>query len=130
MLTQQVMILLTELQSAHLLQNPYALAAYGWTLYMVGKLWYYRDVYDTNKDGLGWSEIQVFLRRNWVAFLFNAMLIAVFTPYVPDLWMWSMDLFNRTWPMTKVAYILEGGFILVVQLAIDYVKRKTSNGSH
>jgi hypothetical protein len=124
---------MTEIIPEHehfLLDNNYALAAFGWALYMVGKLWYYRDVYDTNHDGLGLNEIGVYLRRNWISFLFNAMLIIIFTPYVPDLWLWAMDLFGKEWPMTRAAYILEGGLILIVQLIIDWVKNKKGGGSH
>lgn len=108
-----------------LITNHYALAAYGWLLYMVGKLWYYRKEYDPNHDGLGWGEIKVFFRKNWIAFLFAAMLGLILVPFAPRLWVWGTGLFevSRSWPVTDLVYLLVGAFILVVQLVIDRLKK-------
>lgn len=109
-----------------LITNHYALASYGWCLYSVGKLWYYRDVYDTNKDGLGLVEIGAFFKQNWISMLFNAMLLLVLVPYTPWVWERGMELSNKDWPMTDLAYILTGNIIILVQIIIDFVKRKTN----
>jgi len=111
-----------------LIKNHYALAGYGWFLYMVGKLWYYRNDYDKNHDGLGWLEIVAFTRQNWISFFFAAMLAFILVPFAPRLWLWGTELFDKDWPVTDLVYLLVGAFILVVQLVVDYLKKKLGTG--
>lgn len=109
-----------------LITNHYALAAFGWFVYMVGKLWYYRDKYDTNNNGLGLKEVGVFFRMNWIAFFFAALLAFILVPFAPNLWNWTTDSFevSKDWPVTDLVYLLVGGIILGLQLIIDWIKRK------
>lgn len=119
------------------IKNHYGQAAFGWLVYMVGKLWWYRNEYDENNDGLGWSEVVVFGRKNWITGLFNALLIAIGVPYAPEIWDLAMELvvhFNfleKPWRFGDGVYIGMGALVLVVQLVIDvirfYVSRRKTN---
>jgi len=102
----------------------YLLAGFGWFLYLVGKLWYFRDHYDTNNDGLDGREVKRYLQKDWISFLFNAMLLAIVVPYAPEIWTFIMQLAGKEYPFREFVYVLAGGFILVVQIAIDVVKSK------
>jgi len=106
--------------------NHYVLAGFGWLLYMVGKLWYYRNEYDTNDDGLGWSEVGAYFRKNWIVGLFNGMLIVIAVPFAPQFWSWGTGLFeaSQDWEFTDLVYVLAGGFILVIQIIVDWVRSK------
>lgn len=109
-----------------IIKNHYVLAGFGWLLYMVGKLWYFRNEYDTNNDGLGLAEVGSYFRKNWIVGLFNGMLIVVAVPFAPQFWNWGTGLFDvsKDWEFTDLVYILAGGFILVIQIIVDWVRSK------
>lgn len=104
----------------------YGLAGFGWLLYVVGKLYVTSAKYDTNDDGLSWDEVQKYIKKNWIAFLFNAMLLAIAVPYAQDWWPIITGLFDfsKGWEFTELVYVLAGSFILVVQILIDIVTWK------
>jgi hypothetical protein len=77
-------IIITKMESVEFYH--YLLAAFGWVAYIVGRLWLKRKQYDINDDGLDVSEVKLYLKRNWIGFAFNAILLVVLTPYIPDIW--------------------------------------------
>ena len=104
--------------------EQYLLAGFGWLLYMVGKLWYFRKEYDPNNDGLGWNEVQRYLKKNWIVGLFNLLLLVVVVPYAEDIWSWGMNFWGKDWAFSDFVYVLAGSFILVIQIIIDFVRSK------
>ncbi len=116
----------THEEHSMILKNHYVLAGFGWLLYMVGKLWYFRNEYDTNNDGLGAAEVGSYFRKNWIVGLFNGMLIVIAVPFAPQFWNWGTGLFDasKDWEFTDLVYILAGGFILVIQIIVDWVRSK------
>jgi len=108
----------------HSIMIHYGQAAFGWALYMVGKLWWYRDVYDADHNGLGLKEVGVYVKKNWITALFNGMLLVVTVPYAEWLWATAMDIFKKDWPFNDFVYVLAGGFILAIQLIADFVRAK------
>ena len=119
-------LLLLGIKQTNPMMFNYTLAGFGWWLYIVGRLFFDRKKYDKDDNGLGWEEVKAYLKMNWIAFLFNGMLLIIIVPYTEILWYWGIGFFeiSKDWIFNDLAYVLAGSFILVVQIIIDIVRWK------
>ncbi len=104
------------------LLGKYGLALFGWLTYMVGKMWYTSDSYDKDQDGMSLAEVRLFMKKNWVAGLFNMMLLIIAVPYAHEIWDFAMQITGKNWPFSEFIYVLIGSAILFLQIFIDIVK--------
>jgi len=106
------------------LSNPWALALYGWLFYNLCKLLFDQKKYDLDDDGLGWSEVGMFFKHEWLGMLVSLMLLPITTPYTPQLWTWLMVIIGQDQPFSTLAYSFNGVWMALIQLGVSMVKNK------
>lgn len=106
------------------LENPWILAILGWFLYNIGKLMVDQKKYDLDNNGLGWSEVGMYLKFNWIGMLFSSILLVFVLPYTHNLWHWGMELWGKDWEFINLAYGLIGVLMIAIQIGVKYIKDK------
>ena len=115
-----------KVEVPELLTNPWFLAVFGWILYNVGKLLFDQKKYDLDNDGLGTSEVSKFFKHEWIGMLFSFMLLILATPYTSDIWVWFMDLIDKDYPFTNMAYGFVGVWMVGLQYFVSLIRKKTN----
>ena len=109
--------------------NPWFLSIYGWVLYNVAMVWFDRKKYDLDNDGLGLSEVGMFLKHEWIGMLLSLMLVPFITPYAPNIWGWFMDVWGKDWEFVNMAYGGVGVIMMLLQYAISWLKSKIESNN-
>lgn len=115
-----------EVEVPAFLENPWFLAMLGWVIYNLGKLWVDQKKYDLNNDGLGLSEVGMYIKFNWVGGLLSLLLLPFLLPYTHDIWNFAFGLFKKDVEFINLGYGLISFVMIGIQVGVKYVKNKFS----